>query len=104
MCLKIRCDEKSEKFYKIFWKLNKAQANENRKRGQRKSGKCERFAALSILSCRPAGRDVRVPGRDKPRHSHARRRGCGSRHRTVWPVARACSGRSSHADMQCMQP
>jgi hypothetical protein len=23
MCLKIRCDEESEKFYKIFWELNK---------------------------------------------------------------------------------
>jgi hypothetical protein len=25
MCLKIRCDEKSEKFYKIFWELNRPQ-------------------------------------------------------------------------------
>ena len=24
MCLKIRCDGESEKFCKIFWKLNKA--------------------------------------------------------------------------------
>jgi len=24
MCLKIRCDEESEKFCKIFWELNKA--------------------------------------------------------------------------------
>jgi len=24
MCCNIRCDEKSEKFYKSFWKLNKA--------------------------------------------------------------------------------
>jgi hypothetical protein len=23
MCPKIRCDEESEKFYKIFWKLNR---------------------------------------------------------------------------------
>ena len=26
MYLKIRCDGESEKFYKIFWELNKAQA------------------------------------------------------------------------------
>jgi len=31
MRLKIRCDGKCEKFYKIFWELNKALAKKNYK-------------------------------------------------------------------------
>jgi hypothetical protein len=49
MCLKIRCDEKSEKFYKIFWELNLTKVDHLA------------ISSDSILTCDEQGTTLRGP-------------------------------------------
>ena len=66
MRLKIRCDEESEKFCKIFWELNKAQA---------KARAMSHFLAIAPRGTSTTSNPV-PPGRHEPdRTEHADRLG-----------------------------
>jgi len=53
MCLKIRCDGESEKFYKILWELNKASVESDQSRSHPRFRPClpETMEDIMLLTC-----------------------------------------------------